>query len=140
MDFGLFLLIVFVTVSLSFIPTILGRLGLFKVLGSSSQGKRLSGFLGSNEPTDFMRGAVMVLFFVALGYFYLNGITTNALLYQINKPAIDAFSFCNDSFSAVQVGLGDWNVKCASNNNLIKLNLSNNCLDNYSLSNNSCSD
>lgn len=117
MDLSLFNvgLIVLVTLVLAFLPRILGVLGLYKLLGNSKLGIKVSEFLGSKEPTVFWRGVCVVAFFLALGILILNGVTTQAIQYAIHKPAIDSFERCENNFQATQVTFGSWIIKCSPN-------------------------
>lgn len=106
---------VFVTVVLALVPVVLTRAGVFGFLGKSKVGTKIASFLGSKEPTDFMRGACVVLFFLVLGYLFYSGITTSAIMYEIHKPVIERMEVCGNNFDAKQIGMGMWVINCHKN-------------------------
>ena len=110
--FSEFFLVVGVTLFLGLVPKFLDKIGFFLWLGRTEKGKYLASVFGSPEPSVFLRGLVMVLFFITLGFLFLNGVTTDAINYKIHEPAIKMFESCANDFTAVQVGLGEWNVFC----------------------------
>jgi len=126
---GIIVFAVMLCMVLASIPLVLKRAGFFDFLGKTKVGSWLARRFGSNEPSVFALNMVRVFFFLLIVFYVITGISTDATNYQIHKAVITQMESCNNSFQAVQVGLGSWSILCEQplnllNNSFGTLNLS----------------
>lgn len=76
-------------------PKLLHKLGVFKALGNSLWGVRVSKFFGSKEPTEFVKNAFQILAFAYLANAFFSGLTDYALIGQAWQPIIQTVNACN---------------------------------------------
>lgn len=87
--------VAFAAFTAGMIPQFLHKLGVFKALGNSKWGVRVSEFFGSKEPTVFAKNAFQILAFAYLAHVFFTGEVSYALIGQAWEPTIKTIQTCN---------------------------------------------
>ncbi|MFA6161737.1 MAG: hypothetical protein WC766_06275 [Patescibacteria group bacterium] len=83
-------------------PVLLHRFGVFKAVGKTKWGERVSEFFGSKEPTIFVKNAFQILAFAYLANMFFTGLTNYAFIGQAWEPIISTINSCNGTVTITQ--------------------------------------